>query len=244
MKRVVALFVVFLCIFISCAFAEEENTLNGIAGSNVYEVLNALEEFGIPTPEAEKTDYGFTWESEKVSVKGTRSNYVLNAKDNGEIINGSFHMDNADNGLFNLVAAIAYSASDSKTAASFIKSNLKKDASRMIGDAKFTLSPLTSISMSSITIGSRTYSDTSKSTEYVLKIEYVDRSAIKAIARITKGVNIRAEDNADSKKLGTASAGDELVVIQEFYNPKWHQIEYNGQIAYVSASYCEIITLE
>lgn len=60
------------------------------------------------------------------------------------------------------------------------------------------------------------------------------------LATVTKGVNIRAEATSDSAKVGHADAGEELVVTQAFYAPKWHQILYDGEICYVSAGYVEI----
>lgn len=62
------------------------------------------------------------------------------------------------------------------------------------------------------------------------------------LATVTKGVNIRAEATSDSAKVGHADAGEELVVTQAFYAPKWHQILYDGEICYVSASYVKLDT--
>ena len=65
-----------------------------------------------------------------------------------------------------------------------------------------------------------------------------------AIAVVTKAVNIRSKDNADSKKVGSAKAGDRLTVTQVFYSKKWHQILYDGEVCYVSANYCDIEYIE
>lgn len=62
------------------------------------------------------------------------------------------------------------------------------------------------------------------------------------LATVTKGVNIRAEAASDSAKVGHADAGEELVVTQAFYAPKWHQILYDGEICYVSANYVKLDT--
>lgn len=57
----------------------------------------------------------------------------------------------------------------------------------------------------------------------------------------TKSVNIRQDASTESKKLGTLAKGDKLVLLQAFYMPKWHQVEYNGQVSYISANYCDIV---
>ena len=59
-------------------------------------------------------------------------------------------------------------------------------------------------------------------------------------AKVKSGVNIRSDATADSEKVSHASQGEMLIVTQEYYNPKWHQILYDGEVRYVSANYCEI----
>lgn len=59
-------------------------------------------------------------------------------------------------------------------------------------------------------------------------------------ATVTKGVNIRAEANANSEKVGSAKPGDRLTVLQAYYTSKWHQILYNGEVCYVSANYVKL----
>lgn len=61
------------------------------------------------------------------------------------------------------------------------------------------------------------------------------------VARVTRGVNIRAEASAESEKAGSAKQGEKLMVTKEYYAPKWHQILYNGELRYVSANYTELI---
>lgn len=61
------------------------------------------------------------------------------------------------------------------------------------------------------------------------------------IAVAKKGVNIRADASSDSEKVGSVSAGDELIVIQAYYTDRWHQILYNDEICYVSANYVNIV---
>ena len=60
------------------------------------------------------------------------------------------------------------------------------------------------------------------------------------VAIVTKGVNIRAEANSSSKKVGSAKPGDRLTVLQPYYTDKWHQILYNGEVCYVSANYVKL----
>lgn len=62
----------------------------------------------------------------------------------------------------------------------------------------------------------------------------------KKTATVIKGVNIRAEANSSSKKVGSAKPGDRLTVLQPYYTNKWHQILYDGEICYVSANYVKL----
>lgn len=169
--------------------------------------------------------------------------YAL-ANKQGEIVSGTFRMDEKDNGLFKAVAEVEYDGANPSWAKQFVSSNMDKaESSLIIGDAEFAVSALTSISTSSITIGSWSRSSTSKSTDYVMHLDYVSEDTPReTIAMVTKGVNIRAKDTSDSDKVGHAAAGDELVVTQPYCSEKWHQIEYEGQTAYVSANYCELVT--
>ena len=61
---------------------------------------------------------------------------------------------------------------------------------------------------------------------------------------VKKGVNIRKKPTADSTKMGTAQQGDRLIVTDAYYTGKWHQINYNGEICYVSANYCDLEAVE
>ena len=61
-----------------------------------------------------------------------------------------------------------------------------------------------------------------------------------AYAVVNKSVNIRSEANSDSKIVGHADKGDKLIVTKPFYSSKWHQINYDGKVCYVSAKYCDI----
>lgn len=61
-----------------------------------------------------------------------------------------------------------------------------------------------------------------------------------AYAVVKKSVNIRSEANSDSKIVGHADKGDKLIVTKPFYSSKWHQINYDGKVCYVSAKYCDI----
>ncbi len=60
------------------------------------------------------------------------------------------------------------------------------------------------------------------------------------IGKVKKGVNIRSEPSKDSKRLGYAGDGDELLIIKAFYTERWHQILYENTICYVSANYIDI----
>ena len=228
-----------ICTLVS-GLAEGEEGL-GIVGSDVNAVLASPEEFGIPIPTPEVKADERVWKSDEVTVGGVPSSYTIVANKDGEIVRASFNMRGKKNDLFNSVAEIEYDAADTKRAAQFVKSNTGKEASTIIGDAEFELSVLTSVSTSSISIGGWSKTSRSETKNYVLKIEYNDLlSRGGLVAKVTKSVNIRAKDNSDSARVGHADAGDELIVTQAYYSPKWHQINYNGQICYVSAGYCEI----
>lgn len=55
-----------------------------------------------------------------------------------------------------------------------------------------------------------------------------------------KNVNVRADASADADKVGSIKAGDEVIVTQPYYTKKWHQILYDGELCYVSASYLDV----
>ncbi len=63
------------------------------------------------------------------------------------------------------------------------------------------------------------------------------------IGKVKKGVNIRSEPSKDSKRLGYAGDGDELLIVKAFYTERWHQILYENKICYVSANYIDIENL-
>jgi hypothetical protein len=95
-------------------------------------------------------------------------------------------------------------------------------------------------------IGSK-YSGLSAQKSYMLslleKVRYNDPLAEKTVSckgTAKKFVNLRAEPNADSQKLGSLDAGVVVDVIVPYYAKKWHQIEYDGVTCYVSANYIEL----
>lgn len=55
-----------------------------------------------------------------------------------------------------------------------------------------------------------------------------------------KNVNVRADASSDAEKVGSIKAGDEVIVTQPYYTEKWHQILYDGELCYASASYLVI----
>lgn len=224
------------------ALSEETEPNPGIVGSNAQTLLSTLEAFGIPTPEPETEAGNTVWESDTVKVDGIPSQYSIIANAAGEIVQAEFYMQEKKNGLFDCAAALEYDSASPETAKKFIKTNTGKEKSTIIGDAEFALKVNTSISTASITVGSWTKSSTSKTKIYVLQITQNDAltSGDGVYATVVKGVNIRAEDNADSARIGFAEAGEQLLVTKPYYNPTWHQINYNGQICYVSAKYCEL----
>ena len=60
------------------------------------------------------------------------------------------------------------------------------------------------------------------------------------IGKVKHGVNIRSEPSKDSKRLGYAGDGDELLIVKAFYTERWHQVLYENKICYVSANYIDI----
>lgn len=55
-----------------------------------------------------------------------------------------------------------------------------------------------------------------------------------------KNVNVRTDASADADKVGSIKVGDEVIVTQPYYTKKWHQILYDGELCYVSASYLNV----
>lgn len=75
---------------------------------------------------------------------------------------------------------------------------------------------------------------------YVEYFEQEIRDA-KKIVRATSDVRVREENNTSSKKLGTLSKGDVLDYLRTMPNG-WHEVMYNGSVAYVSGDYSEVDT--
>ena len=55
------------------------------------------------------------------------------------------------------------------------------------------------------------------------------------------GLNIRAEASTDSEILGLAENGERLALMVEDPQDGWYQIQYEGETAYVSSDYAEVI---
>lgn len=73
----------------------------------------------------------------------------------------------------------------------------------------------------------------------------VDRSAQKngeyyTSVRVLKPVNIRSDARKDSEKVGSASGGEVLQLVEAYYSEEWHQIRFNGKICYVMAKFVEL----
>lgn len=57
---------------------------------------------------------------------------------------------------------------------------------------------------------------------------------------VGNGVHIRADASTRAKKLGSLKYGDPVEIVTPFYTENWHQILFDGQLAYISARYVEI----
>lgn len=229
--------VLLLAALLPLVAAAESAGTQGIVGSDVQALLKSLEELGIRTPEPENEGSLSVWEAEDAYIDGIESSYKITANNAGEVVRAHFSMD-GKNGLLSCAAAMQYDAAAPDRAAKFVKSNLGKQKSTIIGDAEFSLDAGDGLLI--------TASGMHKYKIYTLDIVQNDAltSGEGVIARVVKNVNIRAEDNSDSARVGSASAGDELLVTVPYYSEKWHQINYNGQICYVSAGYCELEGVE
>lgn len=58
--------------------------------------------------------------------------------------------------------------------------------------------------------------------------------------RATKAVNVRQQPDTRSNKLGQFAKGDEILIVEPFFEPEYHQIIYKGKIGYVHADYCKL----
>lgn len=77
----------------------------------------------------------------------------------------------------------------------------------------------------------------SEKVHYVSSVE-AEKSA--QIGTVKKSVNLRAEPNADSKKVGALDSGEQVEVLTPYASGNWHKILYDGIICYVSANYIEL----
>ncbi len=53
-------------------------------------------------------------------------------------------------------------------------------------------------------------------------------------------LNIRSGPGTDFDILGSAKQGEKLLILTEFYSANWHQVEFQGGIAYIHANYLSI----
>lgn len=245
MKRLFPLLVALILMLTAFpALAEDAAaSTQGVAGSDVHALLSALEGFGISTPDPQTADGKTVWTSSREDVGGVTCSYSIAANADDQLISATFSMQEADNGLFGVVAAMGYDAANPDVAASFIRSGLKKETAMTIGDARFSLKPQTSTSISSISIGGWSKSSTSTSTTYTLRVEHTDEPGGEiTLVRLNHDAKLREADNGNSKYHGSAKKGEELMVITPFYSEQWHQIIYNGEVYFVFAEYCEFIS--
>lgn len=57
---------------------------------------------------------------------------------------------------------------------------------------------------------------------------------------VSNYLNIRSGPGTEFDILGTAKQGDRFTVLVEFYSANWHQVEYEGGIAYIHADYLSV----
>ncbi len=60
------------------------------------------------------------------------------------------------------------------------------------------------------------------------------------VVNVKEYANVRSEPHTDADIIGKASGGEKLIVLEESHSPGWHKIEYDGQVAYISADYFEV----
>lgn len=53
-------------------------------------------------------------------------------------------------------------------------------------------------------------------------------------------LKIRSGPGTEYDVLGKAYSGDRFLVLTEYYSDSWHQIDFNGGIAYVHANYLNV----
>ena len=245
MKKVLSVLTAFALMLLSYpAFAESiDSSTQGIVGSDAHALLDAIQTFGIETPNPQTGEGKVLWTVRSADINGVNCEYSILANEAGEIISASFTMRGSDNGLFAVAAAMSYDTANPDVAASFIKSGLNKETAITIGDAHFSLRTGTMTSTSSISINGRTSSSTTKTTTYNLRIEYTSEASGEILlVKLNHEAKLREADNGNSKYHGTAKKGEELMVITPFYSEQWHQIIYNGEIYFVYADYCEFIS--
>ena len=76
--------------------------------------------------------------------------------------------------------------------------------------------------------------------DYVSVYERVIEEEVPVIIATT-GVKVRSDSNTNSEKLGVLTRGEVLSYVQTMPNG-WHQVIYNGRVAYVSGDYSTVTT--
>jgi len=63
---------------------------------------------------------------------------------------------------------------------------------------------------------------------------------IGTVHNVDSFLNIRSGPGTAYDVLGKAYPNDRFLILSEFYSESWHQVEYNGGIAYIHADYLKI----
>lgn len=243
MKKAWALILALVCLTTSFALAEQARG-NAIAGSNAATLIEALENFGL---EADGRSDAGKWEGECDDWQDARCSATVLSDEDGQIISATFEIRGKDVGLFDAVMnALDYDMANKAVAASYLKNAMKDkqdhETSFTIGDAAFTIRLTTATSVARIAINNWVSESKSTTKVYTMTVKYTSEIVeLSDLLKVVQDVKVRAEADMGSKYLGTARKDELLTVLTPFYDENWHQVIYNGEVAYVWASYCELL---
>lgn len=254
MKKWLLWLLALVCLTASVAVAEETEK-SAIEGSNAETLITALKSFGLEeAKEPYKVGVQTKWEGEYDAGEDASCSATVFSYDSGRIASASFEMRGKDVGLFgHVVKSLDYTLGNKAVAESYLKTAMKEmeknkgqdsqEKTFTIGDVLFTLRQTTSISVAGIYINGRAISESrSEVKTYTMKVEHTDDIVeMSNLLKVIRDVKVRTEADMGSKCLGTAKKDEILTVLTPFYNKDWHQVTYNGEVAYVWAGYCELL---
>lgn len=156
MKKIIVALLTILLVA-NCAYATSVGNAPSIKGSNAYDIVISLEEIGIEKPERKQILGGYQWTSTPILIDGNAVMYDIITNSDHEIVTSKFTYMGKDIGYLHFVSTMPYDSNDIKEATAFVNSFAGAEITTQIGDAKYTLLPVTTGTGAILTIEDEEY---------------------------------------------------------------------------------------